>query len=44
MIRSVSVGLDDRAYEVRIGGGLIDAAGGLIRPFLKRARAAWRHG
>ena len=40
MIRSVSVGLDDRAYEVRIGGGLIDAAGGLIRPFLKRARAA----
>jgi 3-dehydroquinate synthase len=40
MIRTVSVGLGERAYEVQIGAGLIDAAGGLIRPLLKRARTA----
>jgi 3-dehydroquinate synthase len=40
MSRTVAVGLDDRAYDVRIGEGLIDAAGALMRPFLKRGRTA----
>lgn len=36
----VTVPLGDRAYEVRIGPGLIDAAGDAIRPFLRRPRVA----
>ncbi|MDR3510424.1 MAG: 3-dehydroquinate synthase [Caulobacteraceae bacterium] len=40
MIRTVPVGLGDRAYEVLIGPGLIDQAGARIAPFLKRARVA----
>jgi 3-dehydroquinate synthase len=40
MIRTVTVGLGDRAYEVHIGAGLIDAAGKLMAPLLKRARTA----
>ncbi len=40
MIRSIPVGLGARAYEVLIGPGLIDAAGGRIAPLLKRARTA----
>jgi 3-dehydroquinate synthase len=40
MIRAIPVGLDTRAYEVRIGPGLIDAAGGHIAPLLKRRRTA----
>jgi len=40
MIRTVPVGLGERAYEVLIGEGLIDRAGALIAPFLKRARVA----
>lgn len=40
MIRTVPVGLGARAYDVLVGPGLLDAAGGLIAPFLKRKRAA----
>jgi len=40
MTRSVPVGLGERAYEVVVGSGLIDQAGKLIRPLLKRARIA----
>jgi 3-dehydroquinate synthase len=40
MTRSISVGLGDRAYEVMIGPGLIDAAGGHIAPVLKTGRTA----
>ena len=36
----VHVGLGDRAYEVLVGPGLIDGAGGLIAPLLKRRRVA----
>jgi len=38
--RRIPVGLGDRAYEVRVGDGLLDAAGEHIRPFLKRGRTA----
>ena len=38
MIRTVDVGLGERAYEVRIGPGLIDSAGTAMKPFLKRGR------
>ena len=37
---AVHVGLGDRAYDVLIGPGLIDGAGGLIAPLLKRRRVA----
>ena len=37
---TVPVGLGERAYEVRIGEGLLDAAGEHVRPFLKRRRIA----
>ncbi len=37
---TVHVGLGDRAYDVLIGPGLIDGAGGLIAPLLKRKRVA----
>ncbi len=36
----VNVGLGTRAYEVMVGPGLIDGAGGLIAPLLKRKRVA----
>lgn len=38
--RRIPVGLGDRAYEVRVGDGLLDTAGEHIRPFLKRGRTA----
>ena len=37
---TVPVGLGERAYEVRIGEGLLDGAGEQLKPFLKRARVA----
>ena len=37
---TIPVGLGDRAYDVRIGGGLVAEAGDHIRPFLKRGRVA----
>ncbi|WP_296598627.1 3-dehydroquinate synthase [Phenylobacterium sp.] len=40
MSRSVPVGLGERAYEVVVGDGLLDAAGRLVAPFLKRGRTA----
>lgn len=40
MSQTVTVGLGDRAYEVRIGSGLIAQAGRHIRPLLKRGRTA----
>jgi 3-dehydroquinate synthase len=36
----VAVGVADRPYEVLIGRGLIERAGALIRPLLKRPRVA----
>jgi len=52
MIQIVPVGLGARAYDVLVGPGLIDAAGGHIAPLLKRRRTAivvdetvdWLHG
>ncbi len=40
MSRNVTVGLGARAYEVVIGPGLIDTAGGRIAPLLKNGRTA----
>jgi 3-dehydroquinate synthase len=40
MIRTIPVGLGERAYEVLVGPGLIDAAGAHIAPFVKRKRTA----
>jgi len=40
MTRTIAVGLGDRAYDVRVGGGLIGRAGELIAPLLKRSRTA----
>ena len=40
MTRTVRVGLEGRAYDVLIGKGLIERAGTLIAPLLKRARTA----
>jgi 3-dehydroquinate synthase len=40
MSQTVTVGLGDRAYEVRIGTGLLAEAGRHIRPLLKRGRTA----
>lgn len=40
MSQTVTVGLGDRAYEVRIGTGLLAQAGRHIRPLLKRGRTA----
>jgi 3-dehydroquinate synthase len=34
MMRTVPVGLESRAYDVLIGGGLLDRAGELIAPLL----------
>ncbi|WP_372784082.1 3-dehydroquinate synthase [Phenylobacterium sp.] len=40
MTRTISVGLGERAYEVRVGHGLIDRAGEAMAPLLKRRRTA----
>jgi 3-dehydroquinate synthase len=40
MSRTISVGLGERAYDVLVGEGLLDAAGRLIAPFQKRGRTA----
>ena len=40
MSAKISVGLGDRAYDVRIGAGLLTEAGTHIRPFLKQGRVA----
>jgi 3-dehydroquinate synthase len=40
MIRSVPVGLGERAYDVLVGPGLIDQAGARIAPLLRRKRCA----
>jgi 3-dehydroquinate synthase len=40
MTRALPVGLGARAYDVLVGPGLIDAAGGHIAPLLKRKRTA----
>jgi 3-dehydroquinate synthase len=40
MTRRITVGLGARSYEVMIGPDLIDQAGALIRPLLKRSRCA----
>ncbi|MEO6340791.1 MAG: 3-dehydroquinate synthase [Caulobacteraceae bacterium] len=37
-LRTVRVGLGARAYDVLIGGGLIDRAGELVAPYLPRRR------
>jgi 3-dehydroquinate synthase len=40
MSRTIAVGLGARAYEVRVGAGLIDSAGEAMAPLLKRRRTA----
>ncbi len=40
MSRAIPVGLGERAYQVLVGDGLLDAAGRLVAPFLKRGRTA----
>ena len=40
MSRTISVGLGERAYDVLVGEGLLDAAGRLIAPLQKRGRTA----
>ncbi|MCA6288352.1 MAG: 3-dehydroquinate synthase, partial [Phenylobacterium sp.] len=40
MIRTVHVDLGERAYDVLIGPGLLDAAGARLRPFVRRDRVA----
>ncbi|MFL5295963.1 MAG: 3-dehydroquinate synthase [Phenylobacterium sp.] len=40
MTRAIPVGLGGRSYEVLVGRGLIDRAGELMAPFLKRRRTA----
>ena len=40
MTRTITVGLGRRAYEVRVGPGLIDRAGEAIAPLLQRPRTA----
>jgi len=40
MSRTVRVGLDDRAYDVVVGQGLLQNAGVHVAPFLKRGRTA----
>jgi 3-dehydroquinate synthase len=39
-IKTVNVPLPGRAYDVQIGPGLIDQAGAMIAPFLRRKRVA----
>jgi 3-dehydroquinate synthase len=38
--RAIPVGLEGRGYDVLVGTGLLDAAGGLIAPFAPRRRIA----
>jgi 3-dehydroquinate synthase len=38
--RTVGVSLDDRSYDIHIGTGLLQQAGPLVRPFLKRPLTA----
>ena len=40
MTRSIPVDLGARAYEVRVGSGLLEAAGEHLRPFVRRDRVA----
>ncbi|HEY3951413.1 3-dehydroquinate synthase [Phenylobacterium sp.] len=40
MSRAILVGLGPRSYQVRVGSGLIDAAGEAIAPLMKRRRTA----
>lgn len=40
MNRTLPVGLGERSYDVHVGLGLLDAAGGLIAPFQSRGRTA----
>jgi len=40
MTRTITVGLGPRSYRVLVGEGLIDRAGELMGPFLKRGRTA----
>ena len=40
MSRTILVGLGPRSYQVRVGAGLIDAAGEALAPLLKRKRTA----
>ena len=40
MSRTISVGLGERAYDVLVGEGLLDQAGRLIAPLMKRTRTA----
>jgi 3-dehydroquinate synthase len=40
MSRAITVGLGERAYEVIVGPGLLDRAGELLAPWLKRRRTA----
>jgi len=40
MSRTIPVGLGARSYDVAVGADLIERAGALIKPFLKRGRAA----
>lgn len=40
MSRAIPVGLGARAYQVLVGDGLLDTAGRLVAPFLKRGRTA----
>ena len=37
-MRAIRVGLGARSYDVLVGAGLIERAGGLIKPFLPRGR------
>ncbi|CAE7205166.1 aroB [Symbiodinium microadriaticum] len=37
-IRTITVGLDDRSYDIHVGPGLLDNAGDLIAPLLHRPR------
>ncbi len=38
-IRTIPVGLGERAYDVVVGPGLIDTAGEHVAPLLKRKRS-----
>lgn len=40
MTKTINVGLGQRSYRVLVGEGLIDRAGELMAPFLKRGRTA----
>jgi hypothetical protein len=38
--RAIPVALEGRSYDVLVGAGLLDVAGGLIAPFAPRRRCA----